>query len=772
MLPKATQLACRLLAATLAAGALAAAGCSKPRHGIELADYVDFQRHQVDTDVISIPDGRGLEQVGYGWLLSGEEGSPGRALEPDRRQARLDFYSLHGDASGVIFECAVAAGAPKPLLAVRLNGERLGERRLESGRQEVRFDFPPKRVRDGFNRIEVSVRPKAARAGDGRPARLKIRRVLLPTRSGRPLRLDGPAELSAVEVRGFFGRRRALEMPVPSRFELVLELPPAARLTGELALTFRGEIPPPSGPEAPPLRFRVEVADLSGARTVFDLEPGGSLEQDLDVDLSAWAGRQVTLTVEATGRVNGLARLTGARIEGAGPQAEAQAEPPAPPLATLAAASPGGRLGRPDVVLILLDAARADAFSAYGSPNPTPAVDRLAREGTLFLRARSPSSWTGQTVPALFTGMYPDSIGIEHWGSRLPTSVPTLAELAAAAGYRTVLWSQHPFYNARPDLRRGFLEVHTRESRDSLPPAELLTAGAAPLFAVIHLMPPHTPYDPPQPFRGRLVGTGEPPMDVSGAFLHRFTQRESPSGLSPDQVAYARGRYLENVLFADSLVGRILDMLAGAGRYDEALVAVTSDHGEAFLEHGAFLHTRYLWGEYVNVPWAIKWPASAGLVGSTVADPVSLIDLAPTLADGLELPAGADREPAPGFQGRSLLPVIFDGEPLERPVYAYTRGIARGSRPPRSRAMLETREWKIVTDLMTGESRLYDLAADPAEERDLAGERPLQTRWLERALRAQRALDLRLRASLGAGAQEEKLDPETVDKLRALGYLQ
>jgi arylsulfatase A-like enzyme len=432
----------------------------------------------------------------------------------------------------------------------------------------------------------------------------------------------------------------------------------------------------------------------------------------------------------------------------------------------------GGAKERPDVLVILLDAARADALPCYGGEAPTPVIDALAASGTRFERARSASSWTGQSVPSIFTGLYPDSLGVEHWGSRMPAAVPTLASLFREGGYRTVLWSQHGFYQSHRTLLGGFDRVYFGKRGDAadLPAAHELLGDEGserdlPLYAVVHLLPPHAPYEPPPPFRGSLTAGYRGAVELEPQFLNAFPKRRDPASLSAADLAYVRGRYLENAAYADFLVGQVLDLLRAAGRLEGALVVVLSDHGEAFLEHGRFLHGLHLWDEYLHVPLVVRWPAGVTGFRPTVAAPVSLVDLAPTLVDGLSLPVGI------GFQGRSLLPAAFGGEAPAPVIYAHTRGITDGTRPPRPERMVESERHKVLLQHSLDAVRLFDLDADPGEQRDLAAEDPMRALLLAQTARMQAGLDRRLLEQLGSGGTEE-LDADTIEQLKALGYLQ
>jgi arylsulfatase A-like enzyme len=286
----------------------------------------------------------------------------------------------------------------------------------------------------------------------------------------------------------------------------------------------------------------------------------------------------------------------------------------------------------------------------------------------------------------------------------------------------------------------------------------------APVFAIVHLMPPHAPYEPPRPFRGSLTAGYTGRVSLEPTFLNSFPKRRDPATLSAEDLGYIRGRYLENAAYADHLVSRVLDLYRLAGRLDDTLVVLVSDHGEAFLEHDRFLHGLHLFREYVHVPMIVRWPAGVRGFQPVVDTPASLVDVAPTLVDGLALPSGI------GFQGRSLLPVVFDRQPLARPLYSYTRGLSDGTRPPRPERRIETDQWVAVLQEVGARTRLYR-EGEVREQHDLAAEAPTQALLLAQTARLQEALNRRILETLGA-ADAEELDAETIEELRALGYLQ
>jgi arylsulfatase A-like enzyme len=428
----------------------------------------------------------------------------------------------------------------------------------------------------------------------------------------------------------------------------------------------------------------------------------------------------------------------------------------------LPSAPASGRLGRPDIFIILLDAARADSFSAYGSLRPTPVVDSLAAEGTIFTRALAPSSWTAPTTASLLSGRYPEAHGVEEWDLRLPDSITTLTEMLSDAGYYTFLGSHHNVYRGNRPLRRGFdgIELIDHRDRDTLPDPASMFDENRPTFALIHLLPPHTPYEPPPPFIGAYTAGSPAVFDVSDSSLNSYSR--SRQTVPERAVRYARDRYDENVAYADALVGRLVDMLRDRGRYDDALIIVLSDHGEAFFEHGDFLHRKTLYDEVLRVPLVVKWPAGTKGYLTVVEAPVSLVDLAPTLLDGV----GIDDSRA-ALQGISLLPGVFEGVESSRSIYASTRPTSRTHQPIVALYRLNK---KLILENLSA-PRLYDLSLDPLEQVDVSSSEPVVTQILLQEVRAQRRCNRILLTGAGQVPQIE-LDPERLRELRALGYIQ
>ena len=439
-------------------------------------------------------------------------------------------------------------------------------------------------------------------------------------------------------------------------------------------------------------------------------------------------------------------------------------------------AGSGNTAAPPNLILVVIDTLRADHLGVYGYGRPTsPALDRLAAESALFTQARAQAPCTFPSVNSLLTSRHPWAFSGRPQGHLgIPPEVPTLASRLRRAGYRTVAVSASPVVRDSPSQlnREGgfgagfdlFLEgcrwqqggCVQRQAR------RVLSLVAEPFFLYLHYLDPHDPYRAPD---GARRFTGAPPAgageDVAAGDPLPAARRlygTGDAGLTAGELAHLRDRYDEEVASVDRQLGHLHRLLAERGLLETTLLVVTADHGESFLEHGHLRHCRSLHEEELRVPLLVRPPGGPG-AGSRVEEPAALLDVAPTLLDY----AGA-LDPADGWAGRSLGGWVVEGRgEAAREVPDLTA--SSGTR----RALVAGR-YKLIHDLDGGASRLFDLRADPGEERDLAAQRPRVTAELLRRL------DRHLRAVEGAGLDggAGRLDRsrETERQLRALGYLQ
>jgi len=771
------------------AGILLLTSCGQEQIAfLRVSDLLPLLDLQVGTETILPSSGAAVHELGDGWVGRSSSRSDLRtAVRVRSKRAELFIVAAAPGDLVMTFEARALSqpGDGPQTMTLVLSDEPLETIELGMEYEAYSLLLPQGLLRAGRNLLVLefaAVGP--VESGDATVmGAARVRKLAIHNSLGRPptpLSPDDVSEAGGIEqIAGtdLAGVQPAADpdllMPTDSILDLAIEVPESARITAELVRSLTGLAGAPGDaprersegrPEVKDLLASIEVVDSTGtSEVVYEHAFGrGSLfgssdRTSFDLSLEDWAGEEVLLRLRVWGGMNGHVAWQDLRIT-----CNCELSPPAYMACDLPEVPASGRLGRPDIIIILLDAARADAFSTFGAARPTPAVDGLAAEGTKFTWASSPSSWTAPTTASLLTGLYPDAHGVEDWDRRLPGSITTLTEMLADAGYYTFLGSHHNVYRGNQPLRRGFegIELIDLHLRDTLPDPDLMFVPDRPTFALIHLLPPHTPYEPPPPYRGVYAGDAQPVIDVSVDSLN--SRSRSGVALSDEAVRYVRDRYDENVAYADSLVGRVIAELQARDRYEDAMVILLADHGEAFFEHREFLHRMTLFGEVLRIPLVIKWPASTDGYQPAVEEPVSLVDLAPTLVDGL----GID-DPRASFQGVSLLPAIFDGVTPARGVYATTRPSSTSGR--RQLALLRGQR-KIILD-EAGVPHLYDLSLDPLEQHDEARNEPVRIQLLLQELLAQQRCNQMLLTGVGQAPQIE-LDPERLRELRALGYIQ
>lgn len=417
---------------------------------------------------------------------------------------------------------------------------------------------------------------------------------------------------------------------------------------------------------------------------------------------------------------------------------------------------------RPDVFLLTIDTLAAqDAAVCGDGPTLMPRLRAFAARASCFDRHYASANFTTPSTSTMETGALPWT----HWGVQIVAKMApgirdqTLARLlreqgyeahsisanimaaprhhGSFAGYTSDVISPSPSLGIKPrvaltafpDTTLPFwlsglipfldtLDVYLHGEQSPFAPeltydaalARLATAKQ-PVFMWAHTLPPHDPYLPPAGAKYRLLPAGE---------LDRWSQMLGMGQYTSGQQALIdkhRLRYGESIIGADEALGRFLDELERQGRLDNALVIVTSDHGESF-ERGYMGHAGDLLHDaVVHVPLVIKLPGQR--TGRTVHTPVSLADVAPTIADV----AGAP--PLQAADGRSLKPALLGEDLPAQPVF--TMAMERQSRFKPMHAghyAVIDGPYKLVLDRASGKAELYDLSADPHELHDLSTQAP------------------------------------------------
>ncbi len=410
-------------------------------------------------------------------------------------------------------------------------------------------------------------------------------------------------------------------------------------------------------------------------------------------------------------------------------------------LAAIALAVLGceGKPPRPaSVLFVTIDTLRPDHLGAYGHPDArTPHLDRLARRGATFREARVPYPLTLPSHSTIFTGRAPYRHGARRNDSfALDASLPSLPATFGEAGRATGAVISTFVLNANFGLARWFddyvdLEANRPEAGRNERRAPETTGlvldwldavGDSTFFFWAHYFDPHDDYEPPAPWRTIYAG--------------------------PEVRLYDG-----EIAFTDQQFGRVLRRLEGRG---DVLVCVTSDHGEAFGEHGERGHGFFLYDTTLKVPLLLGWMDGQGGGRLHSAEATSL-DLFPTVARLADVPAPED------LPGRFLDP-FGDGPRGSVDLYLETFEPTVGYGATDLRGVVED-GWKWIEAPIP---ELYDLTADPHELDNAEGAVPDREEPLRAAL--ENHLELARLAEQSRGESEE-VDDETRERLMALGYL-
>jgi arylsulfatase A-like enzyme len=452
------------------------------------------------------------------------------------------------------------------------------------------------------------------------------------------------------------------------------------------------------------------------------------------------------------------------------------------------------------VILIIPDTLRADHLSLYGYERETaPTLERLGREGAWFSDAISQSTWTKVSVPSIQTSLYPTTHTVGDVPDGLPASATTIAEVYRRAGYATLALTTIPFVGRFSNLHQGYEVLH---ERGSLPRSgsSVPTASSEPrshvyvrrllswleehrgtrFFALLHVADPHGPFRPTREYETAFAEPRE--MDhldelIEKVLPHirhpldrrfRAPRREEleAAGIDPeDFVRHERNGYDGKIRGMDDALGSLIEGLERYGLGDRTLVAVVSDHGTEFLEHGAHSHGHSVYGELNRVPMLV-WGPGRVPAGRRIGVTVQTIDLMPTLLElsGLPIPEGA--------QGRSLVPLLAEGAGGWNQPAITELPSRRDTRQTAEMTALISEGWKLIrTDDDRGTRyELYDHREDPLNLQNLSGERRDVVERLAEQVKRFRASSAAAR--LGDSAAPQEMDSADLERLRSLGYVQ
>jgi len=394
---------------------------------------------------------------------------------------------------------------------------------------------------------------------------------------------------------------------------------------------------------------------------------------------------------------------------------------------------------QPNVLLLTIDALRADHVGSYGYQRPTtPNLDAFAKDAVRFAHFFSHAPSTRYSVPAILTGRYPSAIpvGNANWPPDVLPENHLLAEMLKELGYSTAAIHSYHYFSRGWGLAQGFdeydLHLESLHSMGGDPSKTNGTSARQLADADIAWLQKH---DPQKPF---FLWSHY--YDTHFGFERHPDLPESNFG--SDELALYDGE----IRFTDYHLGRVFDEVKRQGLWDKTIIIITSDHGDGFGEHGLPISQRHGYHLYTNetsIPFLIRVP---GVAPRVVDVPAGHVDIIPTLLNALGRPVEAE----PQLLGQSLLPLMLGGttapplvdKELGRLVYqeVWYEG-------PTSRKAVVSANWHYLANLVPDDTReLYDLATDFVEDHDLGG----------KSLPAED----RLRNALGAWTDQIALPPD------------
>jgi arylsulfatase A-like enzyme len=424
---------------------------------------------------------------------------------------------------------------------------------------------------------------------------------------------------------------------------------------------------------------------------------------------------------------------------------------------------------RPDLVLVTMDTVRADHCSAYGYPRPTtPFLEELAKSGVLFRQARSSAPWTLPSVASIHTGLYPSEHGANAAEKGLSEDALTLAEVLRERGYQTVAVVSHSFTDSTHGLAQGFdrfdqsqIRGHDAVTSPTITDIALRMLRRVdhdhPVFLWVHYFDPHATYVDHRELDFAERGSTALPAMLTPTLLREELAEDVETGDSfpPDDLEYVMAVYDEEIRWTDASIRGLIEGIQKRRAGRRHIVAITSDHGEYFLERGRFFHGRDVYDQLMRVPLVIGGDISRSLRGHRVDAAVGTIDIARTLLAQAEI-ADAD------FPGHDMMTTENPAPPTPA---IYLEGCYAWGSDERKLAVVED-GFKLIHRLDEDAFELYDLERDPSETKELSGEAAHQNRFEALRQRLQQFPPRHTRDGV-----EVEVDRAARERLRSLGYI-
>lgn len=462
--------------------------------------------------------------------------------------------------------------------------------------------------------------------------------------------------------------------------------------------------------------------------------------------------------------------------------------------------------GQKNIILIVSDALRADVLGCYGGQAKTPYIDWLADNGVLFEKAYTPAPFTMAASVALFTGENPGVFkkgvfpGKKMWPRYfVPDKKLLLMEKLQEDGYDlrkslenkvfqsfkcTDEFNKFKEFNQIPTKNIKYIKkiTGTKEKINYYKNTyEILnylinTTGTRPFFIVNWILDPHTPYCPPDYLMDQIsVDRDQLTKKLSFYIDNVFLGTKSVKNFNDHEKRFLKDLYIKEVEAVDERVGAIIQVLKSRNLFENTYIILTSDHGEAFGEHGHWGHGRNYFDTLVHIPLVVSGPGIQKGKREQVV-PVSLIDVMPTLKELLGL------DYADNSQGKSFVPSLttdssgsrLSADVSDKDIYLASGSDRQDDRNKYREALLSGCYKLVVT--YDDEHELYDLSKDPGELYDISAENPVMIKtMLDKIAVIKKDIAKRKEEYFPRKKMHKKMqnvDDKTLNSLKALGYIQ
>ncbi|MHA1395732.1 MAG: sulfatase [Promethearchaeota archaeon] len=430
-----------------------------------------------------------------------------------------------------------------------------------------------------------------------------------------------------------------------------------------------------------------------------------------------------------------------------------------------------------NIILIVIDALRADHLSCYGYKRQTsPHIDAFSKNGVIFKNCRAQASWTKPSVTSILTSLFPSMHHVNLFISKVPDELNTLQEILQKSGYITYAYVANAHLKSEFNFNQGFDFYDDYLIRDkvyyialrNLPILKKLTGRRFDctdkdniklankrilpwlekykdenFFIYIHYMDPHSPYSPISPYK------------------HLFSYSKN------DKISKDIALYDEEIRFTDDYLGKLFEKLKQLGIYDKTMIIITADHGEAFGEHNDYEHGHTIYEEQLKVPLIIRFPRLIPK-NKLIENPVKSIDIMPSILDMLNISSDVE------FEGSSFFPLICNNS-REQNYDRYILVEENFNNDYILEGLIYQNRWKYIftektklRDLKTsGQEELFDLIDDPRELKNLIRNKSEIVKTMKSKLKFYRNHCKKRSIS----STNTKLDFKTKQQLKSLGYI-